>query len=187
MMGLVRRTRWASLVVGFAIWMIVSTTAAVASPGVLAPPGHSGADQYFETIPTAAGNAAPPGSVPAPTTGSGSTGSRSVSGGQPIARLGQGQTGLSRLASLGKAGQAAAALAAATAPSLVRRAKSAVGHAPLDSNHGSVVGGLSRAFSGSDNGGLGLLFPLLLVTALVAAAGITVGRLRQSSSRRPGI
>jgi hypothetical protein len=143
----------------------------------IAPPGKSGADQYFETIPTSTGNAAPPGSIP----GSSGGGSRS------LAELGRGRTGAARLARLGKDGTAAAALAAATVP---QAPSSSTGGKPESSSAnpnagsatatgGSATSGLSRALTGSDEGGLGLLLPLLLATTLLAAIGVIGMRLRR--------
>src|SRR5437763_7124439 len=103
--------RWAPIVVTSAVSLL---TPGGAFALVLAPPGQSGVSQYVEVIPTSSGNAGSPGGV---------TGSANVkAGSKALAHLGQGRTGDTRLASLGKDGQAAAAVAAATAPSPVRRA-----------------------------------------------------------------
>jgi hypothetical protein len=120
-----------------AIVVIVSAVALViagpASALVLAPPGKSGASQYVEVIPTSSGNAAPPGSVP----GSGTGGS--------ISRLGAGTAGTRALARLGHDGQAAAALAKATAPVA---AAGVVGAAA----HGTTGGQGSAGGHGSSTG-----------------------------------
>ena len=168
-----RWMRWASIVVG--------CTVSLALPGealalVLAPPGHAGANQYVEVIPTSAGNAAPPGSV----SGSGSA----SAGPQALAHFGQGRAGDVKLTRLGKDGQAAAALAASTAPSPVRGAGYARGAAgvSISAPHGSPASGVADALTGSDAGGLGLLLPLLLASALIAAIGIAAARVRRASS-----
>jgi len=101
----VRWMRWA-LVAGL---VTVGLTLSVdASARVLAPPGHAGTNQYVEVIPTSGGNAAPPGTV----RGSGS----SQAPAHALAPFGQGSKGDTSLAKLGPDGQAAAELAASTAP-----------------------------------------------------------------------
>jgi hypothetical protein len=167
-----RWMRWALIVSALGLPIALPANAFAL---VLAPPGHAGANQYFEVIPTSAGNAAPPGSV---------SGSGSAQGGpQALAPFGKGRSGDTKLAKLGKDGQAAAALAASTAPS-VPGATGRAGTSSLNgatSQGGSASGGVADALTGSDAGGLGLLLPLLLATALVAALGIAAARLR----RRP--
>jgi hypothetical protein len=135
----------------------------------LTPPGKSGTDQYFETIPTSAGNAAPP------------TG-KSGGGDTAVARLGQGRAGVTRLTHLGKDGQAAASLAAATAPSSTSKGPSgAVGG--LTPPGDSAPGAIAHALIGSDTGGLGLALPLLLATCLIAAGGLFAWKLRHGSDQ----
>jgi hypothetical protein len=159
-----RWMRRAPMVVGFTVVLAIPTNALAL---VLAPPGHPGANQYVEVIPTSAGNAAPPGSV----RGSGSA----TAGPQALANLGHGSSGDARLAKLGKEGQAAAALAASTAPTPARDGSGAAGGSA--SQGGSVTGGIANALTGSDRGGLGILLPLLLATALIAAVGVIAARL----------
>jgi hypothetical protein len=120
----------------------------------LAPPGHAGASQYSETIPTSRGNAAPPSS------GSNVSGR---SGNSAIAQLGHGGAGVSSLSHLGKTGQAAAALAAATAPARVNGPKTASATSAGQSPTSAVL----HALSGVD-GGMGIALPILLATALLA-------------------
>jgi hypothetical protein len=152
--------RWmqrASILVSFAVLFAVPSNALALT---LAPPGKSGADQYFETIPTSVGNAAPPGSV------SGS----SFPGGQSPKRLRQAGAGAAGLSRLGKDGRAAAALAKATAPVLAG--------AP-----GRTAGGAGKSiYQGSDHGGFGLLLPLLLATSLLITVGFAAPRLRRLAS-----
>jgi hypothetical protein len=168
--------------------VVIACAVSLALPGqafalVLAPPGHAGANQYFETIPTSAGNAAPPGSVRG--SGSGTATNQALSG------LGQGSGTDAKLARLGKDGQAAAALAASTAPSAVSGATGAKGKsltATASAPSGSVVSGLSHALTGAGSGGLGLLLPMLLATGLIAAVGIAVARLRgRANPPQPGV
>jgi hypothetical protein len=167
------------------IWTVVAMATALpgdAFAAVLAPPGHAGAQQYFETIPTSQGDAAPPGSV-------GGTGNPSASSAK-LAHFGQGRLGDQRLAKLGKDGQAAAGLAAASAPSAIPGVTGQDGKALAASSGagGSTGTGVSNALTGSDAGGLGLLLPLLLATALIAALGVViVGLRRRGSSPHAGV
>jgi hypothetical protein len=168
---------------------VLCAAPSVASAGAptlhLAPPGHAGATQYFETIPTSMGNAAPP-SV---------SSSSNPTAGSPITTIGAGRRGVRRLARLGAAGQAAAAFAAATAPPPphgLRGEKSSSGQgvggaslaaakqeAAQTASGGSEAGGLWRTLSGSNAGGIGVLLPLLLVTSLVVAILLGVARFRR--------
>lgn len=167
-----------------AVIFAVAAVPAGASTTVLAPPGHSGASQYFETIPTSSGEAAPPGSV----SGSGSaTGSPSA-----LSQFGHGQRGDSQLARLGANGSAAAALAAATAPAAAVGQQSTAGQPGANTvssgSGGSVASGISHALTGADGGGLGLALPLLLATALIAALGIAGTALwRRGRPSQPGV
>jgi hypothetical protein len=147
----------------------------------LTPPGKSGTDQYFETIPTSAGNAAPPQG------GGGGSGS----GDHALSQLGQGGAGARSLAHLGKDGQAAASLAAATAPTngagRGAASGSARGTGPAGS-HGlnalqgeSASRGIADALTGADAGGIGLVLPLLLGTSLILAVGLGAWKLRRGS------
>jgi hypothetical protein len=156
---------------------------------VLAPPGHDGANQYVEVIPTSSGNALPPGTV-------GGSGSATV-GPSALSGLGQGRGTDAKLATLGKDGQAAAALAASTAPATVPDARQGGGHgggtgvggaqSQGASDQGSVPSGLAKALAAADAGGLGLLLPLLLVTALLAVLGLGGLRLtRRTRASQPG-
>lgn len=147
---------------------------------VLTPPGKSGADQYFETVPTSAGNAAPP-----------QGGAPTKSDTRTLSQLGHARAGAARLSRLGKDGQAAAALAAETAPA--SPAGVSTGHGVTPKGSAGVPGqvkigqppgaspasALSSALTGNDDGGLGILLPLLLLTAFVVAIGVAV-----SASRR---
>ena len=150
--------RWAAITLISAALLVLPSSAVAAH---LAPPGKAGANQYFETIPTSQGNAAPPTGAVNP---------------HPLARLGAGRRGAARLARLGKQGAAAAALAQATAPA---KAGSAASQGPgrpapatvTQSSGQSPVSALVSALGGSDSGGLGLVLPLLLVTGLIVALG----------------
>jgi hypothetical protein len=123
----------------------------------LVPPGKSGAEQYFENVPTAAGPAAPSGNPKGlPTAGAEAT---------PAALA-----ALRALQRHGKDGAAAAGLAAGGAPPA---AASGSGGSRAGTGTGAA---LSRALSGSD--GLGAWFPILLVLSLLAAVAAGVLRRR---------
>lgn len=163
------------------------SAAVIAAPAdafaiVLAPPGKSGADQYFETVPTSAGNAAPPAGG-------------SASPGQSLAGIGQGGAGARTLARLGADGQAAAGLAAATSPTPPghaganagngsgsrRTASSPSGASSQGSANGSATGGLVDTLTGSDSGGIGLVLPLLMLVSLLGAIALGFGLRRRST------
>jgi len=172
-----RWMRWALILLGLAVLLAVPADAVAL---VLAPPGHAGTNQYVEVIPTSAGNAAPPGSV----SGSGTA----TAGPQALADLGRGASADAHLAKLGKDGQAAAALAASTAPAPVLRAGGRHGSDRSANPAGSASGGVTDVLTGSDAGGLGLLLPLMLATALVVVLGIGAMRVRRRAGQtRPGI
>lgn len=178
-----RRMRRALIAIVFAAVLAVPGQALALH---LAPPGKAGADQYFETVPTSAGNAAPP--------------SGGTTNGHALAQLGHGRVGAARLSHLGKTGQAAAALAAATAPTPASRllangpgangrganGSGAAGSTTISQPQGkSAVSAIVDALAGSDDGGLGVALPLLLVTALIVALGLGVVALRRRD-RPPG-
>lgn len=142
----------------------------------VAPPGNSGVDQYFETLPAAGGNVGvhPPAPVSPP---SGAGGGAASAG----------------LARLGRDGRAAAALAAATRPARAAGGGPAVGStpvagagfapAPQAATASSPVIGL---LGGSDGGGLGPLLPIALIGALVAAVALALGRRRRARGAAGG-
>jgi hypothetical protein len=137
----------------------------------IAPPGHAGSTEYYETVPTSCGNASPP------------SGGTSGSGGS-INRLGHGKAGVHGLSRLGPNGKAAAALAAATAPPVVGSStpsKATAGGSGLPwTGGGSAAGALGSALTGS-SGVLGVLLPILMGLALVGAVVAGVIRARRSS------
>jgi hypothetical protein len=169
------------------VFAVLLAVPSVAGALTLAPPGKAGASQYFETIPTSSGSAAPP-------QGGGSGHAASVA-------IGNGVAGSHALAKLGSDGHAAAALAAATAPVVAASSgkqggasagsqpsgskpparSTAAGGSATSQPGGSAVVGLTNAVTGSDQGGIGLFLPLLMVLTLAAAvwAGIR-------NARRPG-
>lgn len=176
------------------VLFFLSVTPSALASVVLAPPGHDGANQYVEVIPTSGGNAAPPGSVKGSGSPSGSPGA--------LAGLGQGRTTDASLSKMGTNGQAAAALAAATAPAPAGGGSGIAGgptggasgvtagspshiRASNGSSGGSAVGGLASALSGSGDGGLGLALPLLLATALVVILGFAGYRVLNARQTPP--
>ena len=126
---------------------------------LLVPPGKAGANQYFETIPGAAGNLAPP--RPRPTA-------------QDLNRAtwagsGKGTAVAPALARFGAHGSAAAKLAAATALPSGTHAHD------LRAPHGeSPPLAIASMLAGSDAGGMGPLLAILLVA--VVAAGVVMRR-----------
>jgi hypothetical protein len=147
-----------------------------------APPGNSGIDQYFETIPGASCNQAPPGSGPA-----GSPGAVQLTPGQRR-----------QLASLGPAGRAVAQFVAATAPAIEgtgprssegtgppspqtggkRAAPILIAAAPpATTGESPIMGMLKPIVSGSAPGGVGILLPIFLAAALLLAVVTVLRRL----------
>jgi hypothetical protein len=176
-----RRMRRASILIVTAVMLAAPGPAMALS---LTPPGSSGADQYFETVPSSGGNAAPPhGTSP---------------GSKAFRHLGQGATGDARLSHLGTTGAAAAALAAATAPTPASSSGNGSGSASGSGNTGGSPAGrsgagqvtitqpsgqsgasaLANALSGSNSSGLGFLLPVFLIGALVMAVGFALLRMR---------
>jgi hypothetical protein len=166
--------RWMRRAVVFAVSAVALTASPAALAITLAPPGKAGADQYFETVPSSSGNAAPPSSGG----GSGATATHA------LATIGHGAAGAAGLARLGKDGSAAAALAAVTAPPPAATSatpRPGVRKVPPDVSvnpSASATGGVADTLTGSDAGGLGAFFPLLLVATLIAALGIAAQRTR---------
>lgn len=127
----------------------------------ITPPGKAGADQYFETIPSGAGNARPPqGSTP------GGAGTSATA------------AGIAALSRRGPDGRAAAAFAAASAPAAVNLHGGAKA-AGSDTPSATAV----RAIDGSDAAGLGIALPILLVT--VAVGFIALAFIRRRAADDP--
>jgi hypothetical protein len=181
------------LMASIAVALVISTPAvAKTCTKRVAPPGHAGSTQYFETVPTSCGSSAPP-----------STGG---SGGS-INHLGHGRAGVQRLSHLGSTGNAAASLAAATAPPISsasgagstgrsrssgtssgsgsRSSRSLTGAGLPSATGGSSAGALRSALSGSGTGGLGIALPILMALGVIAA--VAAGVVRTRRSRRPSV
>jgi hypothetical protein len=148
---------------------------ALAQDKTVAPPGNSGVGEYLEIVPGAGGNT--------PASGGGGTSGPSTSQ-SPGAALGSKTA--SQLERLGADGKQAAALAAAGAPTdratARKRDKGSVlgteadkGKSIASAGGGGRVGTIATALSG-EGGGMGLLFPLLLGGALVAAVALLAAR-----------
>jgi hypothetical protein len=164
------------------ILLATASVAGAATRQTLAPPGNSGVDQYFETVPGAGGNVGVrplPASAPTSAAGSGAPG-RAASG---QARA---------LARFGADGRAAAAVAAATRPAGPGRPGSGSGPGSGPGPRGfapppkptGAASALLTVLGGSDQGGLGIAFPLVLAGALAGA--VLVLALRRRSPRPPG-
>jgi hypothetical protein len=138
-----------------------------------APPGNSGVDQYFESVPGAGGNR--------PSATQGGPAGRPLS---PAAKR--------RLERLGADGRAAAAAAQATAPPAASGAKNGRKGSRSNDNgsggHQQVLGTRSegrtapvaavKALTGSGNGGMGIFLPLVLMASLVLAGAYLIARRR---------
>lgn len=143
-----------SVVVAAVIGLALPSTALAQQ--TIAPPGKSGADQYFETLPSAKGNVAPP------------------SGGAGAG--GSGGASIRSLERLGRDGQAAGALAAATTPPGGSRG---TGNGAATANSRSPLGTLTHVLDGSDAGGIGIALPILLFASLALAIFLALFRLRR--------
>ncbi len=151
-----------------------------------APPGNSGVNEYFETIPGASCNVPPPGS------GAGGSGA----GGGHAVGLAPGQR--RQLAAQGPAGRAVARFVAATAPPIAGTAAShrvgsgrgshgagatrppaaALSAAPPTASGQSPVAGLLKPIvSGSAPGGTGVALPIVLGAALLLAVAVALRKL----------
>lgn len=145
--------------------------AASAAQIVLDPPGKAGANQYFETIPTSNGNAAPPSGTPSKP--------------PAIDSAGPGNSALKQLQKLGADGQAAASFAQASAPTVSHTGGHGQSNATGSSKSGTSTGspgaaaasatgssalsGIFRVLGGSDAGGIGVFMPILLIGSLLSA------------------
>jgi hypothetical protein len=181
-----------------AVLATISVLLVAAAPSAAAqhavPPGHSGASQYTETLPTAGGET-PTTSVHAGTAvggpsgggggaggnghGGGGSGGATESAAEVTPTQALGAHNAKRLEKLGPEGKAAARLAAsAGAPA----AHSAASHGGSDGSSPvkQVVGELTGA-SGSE--GMGILLPLLIAMTAVVAVAFIFTRRRPASPR----
>jgi hypothetical protein len=169
----------------FYIGIAAALLLAALTPGMAAavvPPGHAVGNQYVETVPGAGGEEATA-PVHQQTAGGGSNGSSGSSGGgaaSPSEALGS-QTA-KRFEKAGDAGKATANLAAATDPSTSTakgegsNASAGGGESPLK----QVVGHLTGT---SDDSGMGLLLPTLILASAVVAVGFLFAKRRPSQPR----
>ena len=153
--------------------VLLAASAVLASAGpayghrrTLAPPGNSAVSQYVESIPTASGSRP----VSSLNSGGGSGGPGAAGGLS---------SGTSRsLAGNGRAGAGVLNLVRSTAPTH-RASNPSWGGAFLHKQGVSPVTSVLRALTGSSSsGGLGILLPIILVTALVGAGGLALLRRR---------
>jgi hypothetical protein len=135
---------------------------------LVVPPGKAGANQYFETIPGAAGNFAPPQAGRVTTR----LNSRSLTA------LGRGQHAAQELVRLNPGGEAAARLAADTAWPLTRAARASASDKdagrPFDPPGSSPITSVAETVGGSDEGGLGWGLPVLLAAVLGGTVWVAV-------------
>jgi hypothetical protein len=163
-----RRSRLLSPAAVFAL-LLPAASAAAAPP--LVPPGVSGANQYTETLPGPGGNE--------PTSGGAAHSPKS-------AAKALGKSNAQRLVALGPVGRAAAGLATQGAAG-DKGNPSPQGHRALDSAGdgssaaGQVLGNLSGTSDSSS--GMGVLLPLLILAAAVAAVGYFVTRRRSGQTQ----
>ncbi len=149
------------------------------------PPGVAGANQYTESVPSADGNESTKSMVHV-----GKSGGAGEDTSSPSATLGSASA--EKLEDLGPEGRAAANLAAAGA-SGGKGGGGPIGMTGGGANQPDRASSGSSSFdqvvgqlSGSDSsGGIGLLLPLLIVMAVVAAAGYLVGRRRTLTQDSP--
>jgi hypothetical protein len=158
--------RWKRRALIFTLFSVSLALPGQALATTIAPPGKAGADQYFETLPSSGGSVAPP------------SGTNSGRGSHATTSVGRSRAGVARLAHLGTEGAVAAGLATATAPAAAA-GSARLGHAQTNGAGGSTAGALADVLTGSDSGGLGLILPLLLATAVIATLGLAAGRLRR--------
>jgi hypothetical protein len=144
---------------------VFAWSAGVASAAPILPPGNSAANQYAQTLPGPGGNEAVGGRHEA----------RS-----PAKVLGASTT--ERMRKLGPDGRAALQLAAETAPQTVHRRRSGPSSgAPANSSGSSGLGEILRQATGTlTSGSMGVLQPMILLVALVAACAYAIGRRRAS-------
>jgi len=152
-----------------AVALFLALPAGSALAVAVVPPGNSAVNQYTETL------SGPEGNVPS---------SEVKQGAAPAKVLGR--SNARRLEALGPEGQAAAQLAADTAPHRVGKPGSK-GNASHGAGSQALPGGSSglgevlRQMTGtSGSGGMGTLLPLVIVLALVGSIGYALGRRRRT-------
>jgi hypothetical protein len=149
----------------------------VARAAVL-PPGNSAANQYAESLPGAGGNES------GHRGGAGGHGGAGTTAAEEDAAVGA-ETA-ARLRRLGPDGAAALRLATQSAPQEHRGNRQSLtpgasGSSPGPSGSSAIGGVLGGLIGTSTSGGIGLLQPLLMLLALVAAAAYGLSRRRGRS------
>jgi hypothetical protein len=167
----------ASLAVAACLMALGFPAGALASVN-LAPPGNSGVDQYFETIPGTGGN------QPAVGPGSGDSGSLSAAASRQLSAQGWVGQAIARLVSppAGPGGAPAAARARHTSRPAASDNASVNGSAAVSGSGDDAVSGvLHPILTGSSSGGVGILLPLFLAATLAVVVASAVRRRRQDS------
>lgn len=143
--------------------------AAPASASQLAPPGHSAADQYRESVP-------------------GVTGDRIKGSEDRSAEEVLGEETVEELKELGPEGEAAVATITEGAPEGKAGAseKAAVNAVAKKNDGGGGPGQIASVATGLTDveGGMGPLLPILILTAIVGFTGLAVGRRRRAQLRK---
>ncbi|MFT3865050.1 MAG: hypothetical protein QM729_12315 [Solirubrobacterales bacterium] len=169
------------LSVGMFLLLLIAPAAATAASKTV-PPGHSGASQYTETVPTAGGEKTT-NTVHGGTLGGGGDG-KGGGGSTSSPTLVLGAENAKRLEKLGPEGKAAARLAAAGGTSAHKSggtghhgdgAAGSGGSSPLKQVAGELTG-----TSGSS--GMGLLLPLLILATAMVAFGFVLSRRRPTGT-----
>jgi hypothetical protein len=144
-----------------------------------APPGNSGVDQYFETVPGSSCNHSSGGP------GGGHNGSLPPGTSKQLASQGAVGQAVQRLVtSSGTSASSGAGTSGARTPrgTGTHAAQSGSGTPVSGSGRGPLSAILHPVLTGSSSGGIGVLLPVLLVGALAGALVATVVRRRLGSS-----
>lgn len=181
-------TRQLCIIVSLVVFLGVALTPRAAQARTTAPPGNSGIDEYVEAVPDADGDR--PASGGGGGAGSNSTGGGGSGGGlSPGAREGlesqgaDGRATASALAGLpGGSDQTTANTPSDGRKSDGRSTRSTDAGKQLGADSsGSPISAILRAATGSDKG-MGIALPLILLVALIAAAGFMIRRHGRSSA-----
>ncbi len=155
---------------------LVSLTAPAASlaQDAKAPPGLSGADEYLETVPNAGGNG---------TVGNGQRPNGEDPSVAAATKAALPAVTINALGRAGNSGKDAAALAGRTAPAAPRNGSAPLSSTPLqDPAASGPLAAAGRIVTGSGGGGMGVLFPLLLIAGTLAVAGAALWRRRDATA-----
>jgi hypothetical protein len=172
----------------FYIGIAAALLLAALTPGIAAavvPPGHAVGNQYVETVPGAGGEEATAAPIHDQTPGGGSNGNSGGSSGggaaSPTEALGAKTT--KRFEKAGDAGRAAANLAAATDPSTATAKDGGSNAASVDGGESPLKQVVGHLTGTSDDSGMGLLLPTLILASAVVAVGFLFAKRRPSQPR----